>query len=373
MLLFMDGQAHYDSTRIGMKYSVVTVEGCTWSVVAEGRFGNCIKRVTVGANNAGHLGISPLMTRLGPWTPTTSGVCGFAVKVDDLQEVGESGAGVMPSGEEFFTLMEGSAAHVGLYLNPTGTLSLWRSRFTSSFDKLAESIEGLQSGAWCFLECKWFIDPTVGTFEIRANGVPIMQFTGNTKGSRNGEEIGIWTGVNLLAARPGSGDVVVLRMCDLYLADRVAADPDDVSDFLGDGIVETILPNGPGSATGWTPNVGANWDATNDDPAPDDDATYVTTTAPGITDLYHFEDLPPGTLVKGAHACILARKDSDGGAAIAPVVHQGGTDYVGPTQGISSITYDRYLTQPYDLNPATMAKFTDAEVNAGQFGVIKIT
>ena len=187
--------------------------------------------------------------------------------------------------------------------------------------------------------------------------------------------LGIWTSVRLLGIQSLPPPYLTLRLCDLYLADLATADADDVSDFLGDGIIETILPNGVGAATAWTPEppATANWDTTNDRPAPDDDATYVRTLAPGAKDVYHFEDIPPGSIVKGVHVNILARKEDEGSAAVAPIVHQAGVDYVGPTQGVTSPTYDRYLTQPCDLNPATGAKFTAAEINAGQFGVVKVS
>jgi hypothetical protein len=373
MLLFLDGQAHYDTTRIAMKYSKVDTTNVIWSVVPEGRFGNCIKRVSTSRSTFGHLGISPLTTRLAPWTPTKSGVCGFAIKVDDLQRA-IAEAIIVVDGNEFFTVMEGAAAHVGVILNPDGTFSLYRSRPTSGIDLLAVSSEGLQSGAWAYIEFKWFIHPTNGTFEIRANGVPIMNYLGNTQDSRQLDILGVWNSVHLLYVEAENNtNPIVLRMCDLYLADLDAADPDDVSDFLGDGIVETIMPNAPGAAANWTPNTGANWDATNERAAPDNDTTYVATTTPGTKDLYHFEDITPGAIVKAAHVCVMARKEDEGTSSIAPIVHQGTTDYLGPTQGVPSLVYDRYITQPWDLNPATGAKFTVAEINAGQFGVQKIS
>lgn len=374
MLLFMDGQAHYDTARIGMKYSTVNADEVTWSVVPEGRFGNAIKRVTTSNSaEAGYLEVAPLTTRLGPWAPTTGGVCGFAIRVDDLTRIGDPVGVYQPHG--LFSVMEGSEFHLSVWLNATGTFTL-RGNATSTNDLLlAQSIEGLTSGTWMFVEFKWLIDASVGTFAIRVNGVPVLTYAGATREQDLFfDSLGIWNAVRLLATRAGSSaSALTIHLCDLYLADLNAALPADVSDFLGDGIVETIRPNAVGAASGWTPNTGANWDATNDSPAPDDDATYVTATAVDTTDLYHFEDLAPGTEVKGAHVCILARKETEGASSIAPIVRQGGLNYVGPTQGVANVVYDRYVTQAWDLNPATLAKFTAGEVNAGQFGVVKVT
>ena len=79
------------------------------------------------------------------------------------------------------------------------------------------------------------------------------------------------------------------------------------------------------------------------------------------------QDIPLGTVVLGAQQLILARKEDPGGATIQPLFREGGVDYLGPTQGVPSEEY-YYVIQPYDVNPATLAKFTDTEINADQFG-----
>ena len=186
------------------------------------------------------------------------------------------------------------------------------------------------------------------------------------------QHLGIWNAVRVLGVDSDPSPFLVLRMCDFYLADLASTLAADVSDFLGDGVVATIVPNAAGSSAGWTPSSGASWDAVNDRPVPDDDATYVVATTVGSKDLYNFEDIPVGSLVKGIHVNILARKETTGAASVAPIVHPTSTDYLGPTQGVASTAYDRYVTQAWDLNPETGVKFTAAEINAGQFGVQKM-
>lgn len=373
MLLFMDGQGHYDTAGLPAKYSAVsTPSGVTWSVVAEGRFGNCIKKASSSQSfTNGYLAVAPLTTRLSSWLAIRpSGVCGFAVKVDDLRRL-RSQTIVIPDGRgEFLAVMEGAICHVGVVLNPDGTFSLWRSRPGSDTDLLATSAEGLQSGAWAYVEFKWLIDAVTGNFQIRANGVEILNFTGNTQDSAALDSVGVWSAVHVLGvACESSAQPITLRMCDLYLADLTSAAPDDVDDFLGDGTVSTIIPNGPGDMAGWSPTPAPNWDAVNDRPAPDGDTTYVQGTAPGTADRYHFEDVPPGSEIKGVHLNILARKLTEGASTLAPTVNA----TLGPAQGVTSLIYDRYLTQAWDLNPATGAKFTAAELNAAQFGMQKTT
>lgn len=382
MLLFLDGMAHYDTARIGMKYSTVDNHFADWSIVSEGRVGNCLKRVSTSNAQTpplAYVSIAPLTTRLGTWTPTASGVCGFAIKVDDLSRVANFDAGSQGTAGDLFVVMEGSFPHVKVQLNQSGTFTLRGYNGIGSSDiLLAQSVEGLTSGTWMYVEFKWLIDASAGMFEIRVNGITVLTFTGNTREQGSESSLGIWNSVRLFCVssevvNPPTYPPLVMRMCDLYLADLAAPLTDDVYDFLGDGTIVAIYPDGPGSSTGWTPSSGtANWDLTNEKPAPDDDGTYVVTATLGAKDVYAFEDLPAGAIVKGAHLVAMARKeDVVGSAALAPIVHQGATDYEGPTQGVSNILYDRYLTQPYDLNPATNAKFTAAEINAGEFGLVR--
>lgn len=371
MLLFLDGQAHYDTSRIGLKYTSVTTIDCTWAITAEGRFGNCIKRVSTGTTGgSGYLAIAPLTTRLGLWTPTTGGVCGFALKVDDLAKA----RFVTPDNTHLLEIYEGAAQHIWLELNPDGTFSLYRNDLSTATTLLAQSTEALSSATWMYVEFKWVIHATTGSFAARVNGVTVLTFSGNTR-TNDAANLGVWNTVRLLGVQSvaSPAPLLTLRMCDLYLADLATSTADDVSDFLGDGIIETIMPNGVGASSGWTPTgAAANWDATNDRPAPDDDTTYVRATAIGTTDLYQFEDIPTSSLVKGIHVNLLARKEDVGSSSIRPLLRQGSTDYAATTQGVASTAYDRYVTQAWDLNPATNAKFTAAEINAGQFGVEKM-
>src|SRR5262245_34156392 len=375
MLLFMDGAAHYDTSRIGMKYSVMTNATCDWSIVAEGRYGNCVKRVAktnFGGN--GYLDISPLTYRNGVYVPNSSGVIGFAIKIDDvaLSIPNENGGP-----DRLVAGLDGAHEPAKIVLNPSGTIGYvqpW-GPLDGYGATMATSAEGLPSGAWSYLEFKWKIDPSAGFIEVRVNTVPILTFTGDTS-SHNPTwfTFGKWNNVRLLQLQSQLGPPwLTTRHCDLYLADLTFADADDAHDFLGDGVIETIMPNGVGASTDWTPTgATANWDTVNDRPAPDNDGTYVSTKFQGLQDTYQYEDVPAASIIKGVHVNILARKEEEGSVVIAPIVRQGSTDYIGPSQGVASLVYDRYITQPYDVNPATLNPWTAAEINAGQWGVKKV-
>ena len=82
------------------------------------------------------------------------------------------------------------------------------------------SVEGLQSNTWTYVEFKWLIDETVGTFEIRVNTIPVLTYTGDTLA------IGVRTrsGCGMRAAlqpssRTDAAPKLTMRFSDLYLAD----------------------------------------------------------------------------------------------------------------------------------------------------------
>lgn len=374
MLLFLDGMAHYDTSRIGAKWSTVDNHLCTWTVVGEGRFGNCLKRVSTAAGGvSGYLTVSPLTTRLAGWVPTASGVCGFAVKVDDLNKIKDIGSG-STDGYDFFAVWEGTLPHVKVQLNKNGTFTLrGYNGVGSSNILLAVSSEGLTAGTWMYVEFKWLIHPTAGTFEIRVNGITVLTFTGNTK-CQGGTTLSVWNSVLLLStqAAVGSAPLLTFWMCDFYLADLAFADSDDIHDFQGDGVVGAIYPNAPGASGGWLASSGANWDATNDKPLPDDDGTYVRAVTSGSKDLYNFEDIPTGSVVKGIQVSLMAKRETEGATTLAPIVHPTTVDYAATPQGVTSLAYDRYVTQTWDLNPETMAPWTDSDINNGQYGFVKV-
>lgn len=368
MLLFMDGMAHYGEPQLGFKYTNRNNTDCTWSIVSEGRFGGtCLKRVSTAPNSgggSGYLDVAPLATRAGLWTPTLSGVCGFAVKIDNLNKISTSPIGLFMIVEQFFF-------HLRVIVEGNGTFSVYRILPLGFDEVIATSIEGLQSNTWAYVEFKWILHETDGLFEIRVNTIPVLTFTGKTMGPVS-NTLRLWNAVRLFSLNSNSGaPMLTMRFADLYLAD-LGGGAGDVKDFLGDGVIQTIFPNGPGLAAGWTPSSGtANWDLVNDKPLPDYDGTYVETTPPGTRDCHEFEDIPAGANILGVHYNMLARKVDEGTMTVKPIAGQGGVMYDGPTQGVASTAYDRYLTQPYDVNPATGVAWTAAEINAGQWGILK--
>lgn len=374
MLLRLDSVKHYTTAaQMAQKWTRVDSSRCTWSVdVAGGRNGgNAIKRVTTSATNGviGYIEQAPLMTREGVWTPTDSGACGFAVKIDDLSKL--STATGASAQYNFLTLYEGSGPVFHVQLNPNGTFSYYfYSNAAISTEYVGSSVQGMRSNEWAYVENKWTIHETAGRWETWLNEVKIFDWTGRTSG---GEDAGhVYTGVwnSCAIGRFASTVGMEARICDYYLIDQETSLTDDWSDVSGDLFVGYIRPEAVGDSNDFTPTSGDNFEMV-DELDPDDDTTVNASTAPNNRDNFVMEDVPAGVEILGYQSVVYAKKTSDGSSLLKPTLRTNSTDYDAEAQGIASPDRYTYILQPYDVNPDTDAKLTEAEANALLGGYVK--
>lgn len=245
--------------------------------------------------------------------------------------------------------------------NANNRLEVWRGPvFTGTI--LATYLAAIYLNTQYHLELKAVIDPAAGSFTVRLNEAVIMSGAGvNTRATANSWADGVALGNGSAGGRGYHAVFSDFYVCDLTTANN--------NDFLGDCRVDALLPNGVGASSAWTPNGAATgWQSTNQNP-PDGDATYAGTTVAGNRDTYTFTDLPSAAgTVKGIQVVLDARKDDAGTRTIAPVIRQGGVNYDGLVAQPMGLTYYE-LQFPYDVNPATAAAFTVAEVNADEYGM----
>jgi len=375
MNLFLDGMGHYATAGIDKKYTVLNTTNATFTIAAEGRFNNALKKVCSTGVSTGYVEVAPLMTQTGVWTPNASGVQGFAFKIDDLDTVLEATQGNAALCN-LFSIYEGVGWILAVVLNPNGTFSVYRHHeggFGIGSVYLGSSVQGLRSNVWSYLEFKWTIHDSAGSFKIRVNNVEVFSFTGDTSASSASQSFtNVWNVtryLQLASNAGGGGPHPTMWMCDAYLLDQ-AGSGDEARDFLGDGAFDYIIPDGIGNDDGFTPLAGDNWENVEEVP-PDDDTTYVSATAPSTRDSHTMSNLPAGTVPIIFQTLIYARKETEGAAGIKPTYREAGVTYDANEQGIATPDAYRYIIQPYDTNPATSATITEAEVNAGEFGYVK--
>ena len=384
MELFIDGQHHYATAQLPKKWTTVNpgtatgTDPCVWTIAAEGRTANCVKCTWANITNAqsGYLTAAPLMTNYGPWSPKTSGVCGFAIKVSDLTIL-KTGTAV----RQFFSFYEGEGRVFYVKLNTNGTFGcFYHTEAALASGYVGSSIQGLRSNTWAYVEFKWTIaDDPDGQFQIYLNSVKVYDIQTQTEVaskqtsagfSTSNTYSGVWDAVRILQI-PSSTLALVVRMCDFYLADQEEHSTDYVvHDIVGDTTIGAIYPEGVGTYAEWTPLSGDNWDNVEEHP-PDDDTTYVSGSASGIRDRHVMQDLPAGAVVIGYQSLIYAKKTSVGAAILDPVLRIGGTDYVFDGQGVTSPDDYYYIIQPHDNNPADGTQATEAVINGMEAGYNK--
>lgn len=365
-IVFMDSFSHYSTSELDKKWTKIEDDGgaSTWTIAAEGRTDGCVKRV----NGNGFIELSPFMVQAGGWTPTASGVVGFAVKIDDLADVSGGIPGTYNSvyeGSNFlFSVKSGANTQFGVMLQPNGTLTVHN---YGSGALIGTSIEAMQSGVWSYLEFKWVIGDS-GSLVIKRDGTTILSISGVDLAW---DKLAFpsppdnWTSFTV-----GGWDTIVagtstMRVCDLYCIDLTGTFNND---FLGDVTVEYIKPDGVGADADWTPNSAvANW-TVQDDVPPDSDTSYVSTTTVSDRDSYSFEDVVGDPLA--IQICTFMRAENTGAAAIEHSTRIGGVDYEFNQFGIPDTAY-AFQVQPLDTSPDSGVQWTKTEIDASEFGIVK--
>lgn len=245
----------------------------------------------------------------------------------------------------------GATQHCSIITNSNGTSAVVRADGTVLFTGSTV----IAANNFYFFEIKYTVHPTAGYAELRINGVVQGTFTGNTKngGTNNSIDRVHFTSSNF------DGNYWI---DDVYVADNNGSRNND---FLGMVRVQTLLPNGAGSSTQFTPTSGANYTTVND--VPDNTATYNSDTVAGHRDTYAMGDVGAATGTVFAVAQTMHARQLDAGTAtIKQAQKSGATVSYGATRTLGA-TMAAY-TDLFETNPASGSPYTVAEVNALEAG-----
>lgn len=253
---------------------------------------------------------------------------------------------------------DAGADQLSLHINANGTLAVRRLNTT-----LGTSGFALVTDEWYCLEFKATFHGATGSFEVRVDG--INRLSASNVGTQN-------------TANPSADTIGFGARFDNQVAANVYVD--DVcccdatgtanNDFLGPLLrVDAYRPNNTGLASQL---IGSDADSVDnyllvDEAAPNSDTDYVQSDVVNARDTYAFADVShnPATIF-GVQQSMFARKDDAGYRAIASVVRSGGAVYDGDSNDLLS-TYT-YYTDVHATNPATGLPWTQAEINAAEFG-----
>lgn len=343
-LLFMDSFDHYASADFLLKWTGYESAGATNITAGVGRHGSAALVISSG----------------GWWVyksfpAAATVIVGLAFKNAAL-------------GGNPVQLLDGGAGQVLIRLNTDGSLSAYRmlSGFDSPDAVLGTSAAGvITAGTFYYVEAKVTIHSTAGAVTLRVNGAVVLALTGvNTRGA--GASTNQVT--RLYLSTYGSGGST-LTIDDLYLLDDTGSTP--LNNLLGDVRVDARFPSGAGSNTGWTPSAGSNYTCV-DESAPNGDTDYVSATSSGLKDTYAVQDAPvAGGTIYGVQVLWHLKKTDASTCSVAPVVRHSGTDNVGTAQ--NPTTSYLYQSQLYPTNPGTSVAWVEADFNAAEFGVTRVS
>jgi len=211
--------------------------------------------------------------------------------------------------------------------------------------------------AWHYIELKVVIDSVAGSWELRVDGV----------------ESASGSGVNTGTA--ASAIDFELDYYDQYIDDVYICDGDGTAnnDFIGPAFVEGLLPTSDGNSSDWTPSSGTdNYVLIDENPSDLDGTDNVSTTTQDAKDTYGYADLTSSPdLIRGLQVNTDARKLTVANQDLANVTRSGTTESDSVAETVTDETDFKTVVAVFEQDPDTSAAWTQAGVNAAEFGIKK--
>jgi hypothetical protein len=258
-----------------------------------------------------------------------------------------------------------NAAQVNISVTTTGAIKAVRGALAGT--ALGTSTLLLQVGTWNHIEAKVLFSQTVGTIEVRVNGVVFLNLTGlDTVNTANVEASQIAYGTTTAGAVGAVTD-----WDDFSIWDTAGSVNND---FIGDRGVFLLLPDSDVVAEqDWVESAGTDGFAMIDEADPDGDTTYVAAPAgSGHISEFGLQDLPSNiSIVSAVRTCPSIRK-TDAGAANAQVSVRSVAAVANGADNALTTSYARY-SDVFETDPNTSSAWSRNAVNAMFLRVEKTT
>lgn len=255
----------------------------------------------------------------------------------------------------FFRFLEGSTSHVDIAVLATGQI---RARNGNGTWLGTTSASVLFVGAWTWIQIKVVIHDTTGSVEIRdASGAVLLNVTSvDTRNAATGYCDSISMGNSSTNEQRGTFD-------DLHIWDTTGT---ICNTWTNDSRIDSLVPNGAGAATAFTPSTAPNWSCVNEQPY--NTTNYVTSATAAQQDLYTFTDLPHVPLnIFSVVKTAVGQKDDAGARSLKLLTRRSATTYAGTAQTLD-LGADKRLVEVLEADPSTSAAWTVANLNAAEFG-----
>lgn len=353
MLRFADSFEHYGTGATG---NANMLRGA-WSNIISGA------GVTVAINNTtGRTGTSSLMFAGGITNSQSSArfnIAGAAIVVAGF------GFGLqfpnLPSTNDnnYFQFRDNANNPIiTLCFQSDGSISIRRGGIAGTL--LAASDSVITAGTFHHIEFKVTVDTVVGEFEMRVNGITLLQLTN----------------INLSALPVANGvfgrnsDVQAATM---FIDDVVVWDDQGTynNDFLGPVRVMTLYASGDGVPQDWTPvGAGTAYQAINQT-VPDDDTSYIGTDVINEVATLTLPTLPPEVAtVTGVYIPALSRIDAAGVGELLVSMVSVAAELMGGSSTPLTPSYT-YWPFTFDYDPNANAYWTKSTFEAAKVKIKK--
>lgn len=275
----------------------------------------------------------------------------------------------LPSGNDGTNIFQfrdtANTEQITIGLQSTGTISVWRRRPNGGTLLGTTASPVVVASAYQHIEAVVFFSETVGTVEVRVNGVTVLSLSGiDTVYTANVEASQAYIGGNI----PGESlNDPTMYLDDIFCYDNTSSYNNT---FIGDRRVLTLFPNANTATADWTAVGAATGYECIDEASPDDDTTYITAATTGLVSQFGLQNLPGGiSVINGVVMVERARKTEAGTANTQVSIVSGASTTAGADKALTEIY--TYRQDVFQIDPASAAPFTPAEVDALQFKVAR--
>ncbi len=240
-----------------------------------------------------------------------------------------------------------NADQVTLQMNSTGTLSVTRGSTVLN----TTTVPVITAAAWNHIEMKVLFSQTVGTIEVRVNGVPKIDLENQDTCNTALVECSQIVLTNL-------SNNHFLYMKDLYIWNDGGS---IYNDFVGDVQIVTLLPDTDVSLN-WTPSTGLDGSNLIDETTPDDTDYISADDSPPAAFVCELTDLDSEVVsVKGLMIFSRMLKTDGGTATVQNSIVSNGDDGNGADRAITVAA--TYWMDQIELDPDTAAAWSPIAVN----------
>lgn len=268
---------------------------------------------------------------------------------------------ILPTGNNSCRIFEfrdaANQPQVSIGLQSTGTIEAKRGSVSGTVLGTTAS-PVVTAETYQHIEAMVFFSQTVGTIEVRVNGVTVLSLSGiDTVNTALVECSQVVLGGGISGSTPSNVD-----MDDVFAYDDTGSFNNS---FIGDRRVITLFPDANTIQADWTAVGAATGYEAIDDASPDGDTSYITAGVPGspgpISE-FGIQNLPAGISAISAVVVIeMARKTEAGPANTQWSVISGASETAGLDKPMTEIY--TYRADVFETDPASAAPFTPSEVD----------